>query len=190
MIMRSNMYGMINRFLQQLIIKEYGREHWNKIADETNLSTLFFMAVKQYPDSITYEIVQSASKILDIKVTDLLYLAGERWVDYTLETEFSYVYNIFGNDLFTFLKNLDNLHLNIGNVMPELKPPSFKSTDITTNSLKLHYYSDRVGLHPFVEGLIVGLAEHFNQSVQVQLVAPKSTNNDHDIFLVKLKTKD
>ena len=180
------MYGMINRFFQELIEDRFGKDKWLEIARKAQLEDVYFMGMKQYPDKVSYDIIAAAVEVLEIPAEKILYVAGENWINFILTTEFSYVYKVFGENLFEFLKNLDNLHLNVSNVMPELTPPSFKSTDITDKSLHLHYYSDRPGLSPFVEGLIIGLAKHFKQQVKVTQIDFKSEQKDHDIYLVEL----
>jgi hypothetical protein len=57
------------------------------------------------------------------------------------------------------LGQLDALHCRVRLMLPELRPPSFRCTDVTGSSLRLRYYSHRPGLAPMVVGLVEGLAE-------------------------------
>ncbi|EDM26895.1 hypothetical protein LNTAR_06604 [Lentisphaera araneosa HTCC2155] len=178
------MYGIINRFFKDFFQQNFGEDEWSKIAKILDIEKLYFMGMKQYPDQITYGIVSVASEKLEIDQEKILYLAGTKWVDFILETEFNYVFKVFGDNLFDFMKNLDNLHFNVTNVIPGIKPPSFKCTNVTQDTLYLHYYSDRPGLDSFVEGLIMGLATFFNKKISITLQNSKDENNDHSIFFV------
>jgi hypothetical protein len=89
-----------------------------------------------------------------------------------------------GDNLPDFLRNLPNFHTRVGMVFPNLQPPRFHCTDITGRSLKLHYFSHREGLAPFVVGLMQGLGKMFQTPVTVQLVEAKAEGGDHDVFEV------
>ncbi len=110
---------------------------------------------------------------------------GEYWVLYTAEKGYGDMLDMAGTSLAEFLPNLDMLHVRVGNLMPELNPPSFQCTDVTSNSLVLHYTSSRAGLAPMVLGLIRGLGKRFNTPATVTVLESKSQGADHDSFLVK-----
>jgi hypothetical protein len=50
--------------------------------------------------------------------------------------------------------------------------------------LKLHYFSHRQGLAPFVVGLMQGLGKMFHTPATVRRVEAKETGADHDVFEV------
>ncbi|UCF48948.1 MAG: heme NO-binding domain-containing protein, partial [Myxococcales bacterium] len=52
-------------------------------------------------------------------------------------------------------------------------------------SLRLHYYSQRQGLQPFVVGLLHGLAKQLGTRVEVELIEGREMHSDHDTFLVR-----
>jgi hypothetical protein len=53
-----------------------------------------------------------------------------------------------------------------------------------SNSLLLHYKSERDGLSPMVVGLTKGLGKRFNITCLVKQIEFKSKGADHDIFRV------
>ena len=110
---------------------------------------------------------------------------GEYWVTYTADGDYKDIFNMAGNTFVTFLQNLNTLHTRVGAIMPNLNPPSFTCTDIGKNSLRLHYYSTRVGLSSMVIGLLKGLGNRFKMVVEVKQTAFKVQGDDHDEFLVK-----
>jgi hypothetical protein len=66
-----------------------------------------------------------------------------------------------GRTLREFLLNLPDLHTRVALIFPELRPPEFACSEVTANSLRLHYRSTREGLTPFVVGLVEGLGGMF-----------------------------
>ena len=111
---------------------------------------------------------------------------GEHWTLYTAQEGYGEMLNLAGRTLFEFLQNLDHLHARVGLLFPQLRPPSFRCTDVTGGSLRLHYYSERPGLTPFVIGLVKGLGRRFNVPVSITLAQSRTGGADHDEFLVTL----
>lgn len=67
-----------------------------------------------------------------------------------------------------------------------MSPPGFRVTDVTPESLKLHYYSKRPALWPIVKGVIQAMAKvHFKFDISLELVESRDNGtNDHEVFLV------
>ena len=55
----------------------------------------------------------------------------------------------------------------------DYRPPAFEIQDGDGDDVKILYLSERVGLTPFVEGLLRGLADRFNQQMEIIEIAPK-----------------
>jgi hypothetical protein len=70
-------------------------------------------------------------------------------------------------------------------IYPNLKPPRFQLSHVEENSLRLHYYSHRQGLQPFVRGLLKGLSAMFNVDSHITTLQSKEIGGDHDEFLVE-----
>lgn|SRR3990167_8260833 len=78
-----------------------------------------------------------------------------------------------------------------------MTPPTFRTTNVTPTSLRLHYISGkstRIGLGPLVVGLVKGIAEYHLlwPSNQIKVVQEKyaSRGADHDIFYVTWKKEE
>jgi hypothetical protein len=69
-------------------------------------------------------------------------------------------------------------------IYPKLTPPEFKVTDVTENSLCLHYFSKRKGLQEFVRGLLQGLGKMFNTSIILELIQTRDEGSTHEIFKI------
>lgn len=62
-------------------------------------------------------------------------------------------------------------------------PPSYYSSQVTPESLLLHYYSSRPGLWPIVVGVLKGMSkEYFGFEVGVELLESRDEGADHEVF--------
>lgn len=179
------MYGLVNQAIEDMVLSQFGEATWAKIKKEAQVAPPIFENMQSYPDAVTYDLVSAANRVLGIPAEQILELFGEYWVLYTAEKGYGDMLTMAGHDLASFLQNLDNLHSIVGSMMPHLQPPSFKCTDITSDSLTLHYYSKRQGLAPMVIGLIRGLGKRFNKTCEAKHIGSETSNNVHEIFEVK-----
>jgi hypothetical protein len=178
------MYGLVNQAIEDLVRADHGGTIWELIKQTAQLQIEAFIGMEQYPDDVTYELVDAASEVLGIAREELLQSFGEHWVLFTAKKGYGEILAAGGSSLPDFLQNLDTLHARVSIIMPHLKPPSFSCSDITENSLQLHYYSHRLGLAPFVVGLVNGLAKMFGTEAEVALIDQRDTGANHDVFRV------
>ena len=179
------MYGLVNKAIEELVCARFGEESWEAIRRKADIDVEAFLSMDAYPDDVTYKLVGAASEVLGLSVEALLEAFGEYWVLYTGREGYGEMLKMAGDSLPSFLQNLDNLHAHVGLIFPDLKPPSFRCTDIREGSLLLHYYSDRSGLAPMVVGLVKGLGKMFETETNVRQVVSRDNGHDHDVFLVK-----
>jgi hypothetical protein len=66
----------------------------------------------------------------------------------------------------------------------KLTPPEFKVSDVTENSINLHYFLKREGLQDFVRGLIQGLGKMYKTPVTIKLIQTRDEGSSHEIFNV------
>ena len=177
------MYGLVNKAVQGLVVSQFGEETWEKIKQEAGLEVEEFLAMEAYDDSVTYGLVGAASKVLDTPAEDILHAFGEYWVLEIATKSYGDLMSAAGPGFAPFLQNLDHLHSRVQMSFPKLKPPSFRCTEMTAGSMRLHYYSSRAGLAPFVVGLLHGLAKHFSVTLEVEHVSAEGA--DHEEFLLK-----
>ena len=178
------MYGMVNKAVQDMVVGQFGGDTWDRIAEASGFHDGSFVAMQQYPDQVTYDLVGAASRELGIPADQLLEAFGEYWVLYTAREGYGDLLKMTGPTLRDCLKNLDMLHARVGLSFPQLQPPSFRCVDVTEHSMHVRYYSHRSGLAPLVTGLLKGLAKTYETPVEVSLVSPRGDEADHDVFLV------
>ncbi len=183
------MYGLVNKAFEDLVCDHYSEETWEKIKEKAHVDVDAFISMDPYDDEVSYKLVEAASEVLEQSPEKLLEVFGEYWVLYTAKEGYGEMLNMAGDNLFTFLNNLDNLHTRVGLAFPNLQPPSIKCTDIQAHSLRLHYYSTRPGLASMVIGLVKGLGKRFNEELHITQTLNRDHGADHDEFLVQIQAK-
>ncbi len=178
------MYGLIHRAIRGYIMEQHGPEMWTKIAMRTGVDESAFISMQGYPDEITLSLLGGASEVLQEDLSELLLEFGRYWVLKTARVEYGPLFEFAGNDMVSFLGNLNAMHEQVAITFENLQQPSFMVQGLKDNRLLLHYESPRDGLTPFVVGLITGLAEHFGENVDIKVVEEKSVGADHDVFEV------
>ncbi len=179
------MYGLVNTAIRDLIVGEHGEAVWDRIRVRAGVQTSTFIAMNRYEDSVTYDLVAAASEELGAPQEQLLEALGVYWTKFTACQGYGDTLEFAGDTLETFLRNLDNMHARVALSFPELDPPSFEVENTDDGRLLLHYYSERPGLAPMVIGLLNGLGERFNQSLQIEHLPPEQSGQDHDCFLIR-----
>jgi hypothetical protein len=185
------MYGMVNKAVEDMVVLHYGETAWEQIRTQAGVEVDVFMSNESYSDDITYNLIRAASQVLQLPAEQILIKFGEHWVLHTAQEGYGGLMNAAGRTLPEFMRNLPNFHSRMTMIFPKLQPPHFECTEITNQSLNLHYFSQRQGLAPFVVGLMQGLGKKFNTPVTVRQSAAKDLGADHDIFeLTWTKTHD
>lgn len=178
------MYGLVNKAVEEMARAAVGDEGWERIRARAEVDVQAFVGMTAYPDEITYRLVGSASEELGISPEDVLIAFGEHWVRYTAEQGWGPVLASAGDTFPTFLLGLDAMHARVRLMMPALRPPSFRCSDLTASSLVLHHHSPRDGLAAMVVGLLRGLGVRFGVGVDVTHAVTRAQGADHDEFLV------
>lgn len=181
------MYGLVNRALQQLVCASKGEQTWNEIRRQAGVEDEVFMRMDSYPDEVTYRLMGAASEVLDTPVPELLRQFGRYWTRYTMVEGYGAMLNDLGPTFHEALAALDSMHARVALLYPSLKPPIFRVTAITPDSLSLHYYSNRPALGPMVHGLVEGLAERFGITIEVLHAYAKGDEHDHDRFDIRIQ---
>jgi hypothetical protein len=175
---------MVNKAIEDMVLAHHGEAAWEEIKKRAGVEIEAFISNESYPDDVTYKLVGAASEILGAPAGKILEGFGEHWVLHTAQEGYGGLMQAAGKSLPEFLRNLPNFHSRVAMIFPKLQPPRFQCTEITERALKLHYFSHRPGLAPFVVGLMTGLGKMFNTPVTVTQCEFKSQGADHDVFNV------
>lgn len=179
------MHGLVNQALKDLIVEKFTAEKWTEIRTKAGVSEDDFVAMKSYPDHITYCLVGAASEVLGAPGEVLLKAFGQYWIEFTKKEGYGPLMDLFGVDLRSCLKNLNSMHSRMGMMMPEFQPPKFNVSEPDASTLLLEYHSQRPGLAPMVEGLLEGLALKFGNKITIE-TQMRANQADPDLFTVKI----
>lgn len=179
------MYGLVNKGLQDWVCSAFGDAVWQRILTKAGVGHPSFVSMRSYPDDVTVRLVHATSDILNRPPADIMESFGEHWTVYTAKEGYGDYLRMTGSCFADVLQNLDNLHARVALAFPNLTPPSFHSEEVEAGVYRVHYYSSRQGLAPFVVGLLRGLAKVFATTADIRHVVVKGDGHDHDEFLVR-----
>ena len=178
------MYGMVNKALEDMVTSRQGEDCWERIKQAAGVEVAVFISNEGYPDEMTYKLVGAVSEELKVPAQQVLEEFGKHWVLKTAAEGYGELMEAGGKTLKEFLLRLPAFHTNVALIFPQLNPPRFRCSDVGDLSLKLHYYSDREGLAPFVIGVLKGLSERFSTLTRIEHVTARGQDEDHDVFLI------
>ncbi|MFM8681649.1 MAG: heme NO-binding domain-containing protein [Alphaproteobacteria bacterium] len=176
---------MINGAMEEMVRMHHGDEAWARIRARAGIDVEVFMSTEAYPDDMTYRLVGAASEELGASRDDVLVAFGEHWITYTASEGYGGLLAANGATLPEFLAELPNFHARVAMIFPALQPPRFACSDVAETSLRLHYWTRREGLAPFVVGLVRGLGRRCGTELEVRLVEARDAGADHDVFEVR-----
>lgn len=178
------MYGIVNRAIQEMISSQYGENTWARVKMRSGVTIDFFGSNDPYPDEVTYALAGAAAAELDLPLNEVLRAFGHHWVLHTSRKKYGGLLEAGGTQLRSFLMALPQFHTRILLLFPQLRPPEFVVYENGPQDVSVHYYSERQGLEPFVQGLLEGLGLLYQTPAVVQQVQSRAEGYDHTIFSV------
>lgn len=179
------MYGLINSALKNMIQQRFGEEKWQEILSESGVPEDSFLTMRSYEDSLTYQLVGAASKVLEAPPEVCLEMFGEYWVIETAGKHYGTLMSASGQTMVEFIRNMNTLHDRITGTFINYIPPEFMVEDLPNNQYLIHYVSTREGLQPFVVGLLKGLAKRFNATLTIIDISElQQESGSHFVFKV------
>jgi hypothetical protein len=181
------MYGLVNKAVQGLVVSNFGEETWLQIKEKAGVTEREFTPMESYDDAITYSLVGAACEVLELSAKDVLNAFGKYWVHEIGAKYYAPLMDRAGDDLTTFLTNLDHLHSRVQVSFPKLSPPSFSVKTNDDGSLTLLYFSKRPGLEEMVVGLIHGLGERFGSKVTIEQTKTKEEAGHAEFHIIETR---
>jgi hypothetical protein len=161
------MYGMIHQAARDLAVSRLGEAAWERLLEEGGLTGRHFIGVEYYPDAETMRLVGLIADRLGCSMAETFYHFGRYWIDFAGASAYGRVLDMAGGDLETFISNLDRMHASIKSNMPKASLPGFEVVESSPAAIHVLYRSERVGLAPFVQGILAAVAERFGEPVRV-----------------------
>jgi len=179
------MYGMAHRALRQMMLDELGPAAWAKVERETGTGPADLISLCVYDDSKTIALISASSAHLGLPIDEALRKFGRYWVRFAELSSFGPIMDFTGQNMVTFINNLDRMHRSVVLAMPDARVPSFTLLDENDGHLLVRYRSDRTGLETFVIGLFEGLMDRLHETGTVDVADRAGNTIDFAIHLDK-----
>ena len=169
------MKGVFNKGIQDLVVLKLGHETWQKIVEKAGCREPFFALGENYPDDMTMALYKSAVEISGMPEEQALMEFGKYLIASTGRKVYLTYYNLVGTSSREFLLNLERMYRQLTHSMG---PPLFSYEEPPDGRLVIHYQS-KGGRCAVVKGLIQGVGNLFNQTLQVTEPACKEKGDSH-----------
>ena len=170
------MYGWINDCIEKLVVEKFGIEKWHAIKEKAGVDVPdgCWVRLQVYDDGCTVDLVMAAADILGVGSDVVLELFGQYFIHFVKGEGYSNLMFCQGDNLKSWLNNINDLHLHLENTLPEIVAPEFWCVDdpTTLGAVILRYRSKRGSLlAPLVVGLVKEVAVmYFNVNVDFTLL--------------------
>ena len=178
------MYGIVNKAIEELVVANFGKKAWSRIKKRSGIDVDYFISHEPYDDDVTYKLAGAVSEEMNMHIDQVMQAFGEWWILKTGKEKYGGMMAAGGNNLRDFLINLPAFHSRVMMIYQGLTPPEFKVSDMTDDSINVHYHSKREGLKEFVRGLLTGLAKMYQTDITVELLKCRDEGDTHEIYKV------
>lgn len=179
------MLGMVNHALQEMVVGRLGADAWEAVRAEAKVEDRVFIIMKQYPDQMTFDLAKSVAGRLGATVPEALHAFGHYWMVYAERQPWGKVMHAMAGSVRELLPALNDLHSRIALAFPGVSMPEFRTEPAPGGAVRVHYFSARAGLAPFVHGVLEGVGAMYGEIIQVSQVEDRAAGASHDVFLVE-----
>lgn len=179
------MKGIIFTAFFDLVEERFGLEVLEDVISSANLPNEgAYTSVGTYDHSELITMVVILSEKSSISVEDLVKAFGEYLFGVLAETYPHWLENI--DSAFGLLEKVDGvIHVEVKKLYPDANPPDFDCRRINNTQLEMIYHSPR-GMGDVAEGLILGCAKYYSQSIGIQRQHIGPGNGETERFLLTL----
>ncbi|MCW1400941.1 heme NO-binding domain-containing protein [Novosphingobium sp. MW5] len=165
---------MIHRGLRDMVRKSHGQDAWDEIKMSVGIGPEHLISANCYGDELTLGMLTAAASRMGQSPDECLRNFGRHWLEFAQNGPYGAMLDFIGRDLSEFLRNLDDMHQALTDVMPAAEMPSFHVVEENSDRLLVSYSSKRSGLEPFVIGLLEGVLHRFGRQGSVRLISNES----------------
>lgn len=159
------MHGLIFHELRSYVNQTASVGTWSTITDNAGLKGKMYLQVQIYPDHEFETLIEEGQKVIGISREDLLIAFGKYIMPKLLR--------IFGQvilpewKLMDVLEHTENvIHKAVRQYDKNAHPPYLECKRVGANEVKVYYNSPR-NMLGFGKGLILGLSNHYKETVSI-----------------------
>lgn len=166
------MKGVICKCINELIVKNFGQDKWEKILEKTGFpKDQVFLMDENVDDKKFMELVQNICDVLGITPQQVADAFGEYWVCEFAPRLFK-VYYEGVNSAKEFILKMDEVHRQATANMLDARPPRFTYEWKDEKTLLMGYQSHR-GLIDVMIGLLKGIRKYFKEDFKITKLSDK-----------------
>ncbi|NTS76654.1 heme NO-binding domain-containing protein [Catenovulum sp. SM1970] len=164
--MKGHIFNLLEDFISQVSDEDTLYEILDQCSFDTSSS---FVRTENYPDEHLLEIVNHTIAKLGITMETAQFEFG-KWLYPKLIKLLPSEFTDFPHPAHV-LKNLDELHkVELTKLYPDAKPPTFQYEVVNETQACLYYCSPR-RMFDLVNGVLQGMAEHYDVGIQTKVIA-------------------
>lgn len=182
------MKGVVFNLLESFVSENFGDAAYFDILEKTPLQTQEpFIGPATYPDSDLVALAVNVCAAAKLSLADGVRAFGKFCFPKLLAVNPNFAKDKKSATEF-LLSVHDIIHVEVRKLYQDAKTPHFTYKDVKENALTVEYRSERK-LCFFMEGLIEGLAQHFNEKVSYKHVNCMHQGHDHCRFEIAFEKK-
>jgi predicted hydrocarbon binding protein len=176
------MKGIVFNLIEAIIEKEFGSIMWDRVLDEAGLKGAY-TSLGNYSDYEFFSIVEAASAVMNLSVTDTL-----RWVGRRSMGQFKdlvpYIFENYNNSE-SFIKDINNIiHPEVKKLYPGAVCPHFHVRLSQKKSVSFIYNSPRK-LCALAEGFMQSCAEVYEDRIKIRQPECVHEGSSQCVFVVE-----
>lgn len=159
------MKGIVFNLLEEIVSREYGEDTWDRLLETAELDGAY-TSLGSYEDGDLVALVQAASAALGLPPDAIVRWFGSEALP-LLADSYPQFFEPHSSTRSFLLTLNDIIHPEVRKVYPGADVPTFDFHP-TSNGVLIMGYSSPRKLCAFAEGLIVGTAAHFGETVTIE----------------------
>lgn len=195
------MYGWIHGALEDWVQSGFGAEAWQSILGITQCGVQAegFCRNVHYSDDSLFQLVRSATVILNLDCNHVVFSVGKHFVHYLERHGYSTTLRSQGSTFLEWIQNVYEPHRLLRSRFPKAMFPVFwseiKEIDGSKTTVIVHFLSKRKDLFvPLFKGIVTEAAElFFNAEIDMEFIADEilpDTSEYHAWFLLNTESND
>ena len=178
------MKGAIFAGFSEFVELEFGLTTWLQVVENCNLpSNGEYLTPEIYDDAEFVALASELSTLVNVAPEDLYRRFGQFFFPVLMGIAFKHIEHI--DNLFDFLIAVDNIiHIEVKKADPLAFTPTLLYDKPQDNVLVFLYVSHRKMCH-FAEGLILGAADHYNQTVSLSQSLCLCKGDEHCLIRIE-----
>jgi len=168
--------GMVFTNLEDMVTETFGMDMWDDVLERSKVEHGgAYTAVGNYPPEELHAIVDAICELTQLDKPTALQAYGH-YLSQVFIKKFPEFFTETHSTVDLLMKVDSYIHVEVRKLYPDASLPKLDSKLISENEMTLNYLSENCLSH-FAEGLINGVAHHFNEKVTIERLQENETGS-------------